>query len=147
MVFATLNVVDGATSTDLRDLAAWSDAAAKMTLGQLVGQDDQLNSPPLDTGEAVGSAVGGLTVTIGYGPALFDDRFGLTARKPELLVDLPPLPNENLDPELHRRRPVHPGLLRRPAGRVSRRPQPGPLGPRHCRAQLDGTRVRPDLHH
>ena len=99
MVFATLNVVDGTTSTDLRDLlAAWSDAAAKMTLGQLVGQDDQLNSPPLDTGEAVGSAVGGLTVTIGYGPALFDDRFGLTARKPELLVDLPPLPNENLDP-------------------------------------------------
>ena len=38
MVFSTLNVVDGTDKADLRDLlAAWSDAAAKMTLGQLVG--------------------------------------------------------------------------------------------------------------
>ena len=38
-------------------------------------------------------------MTIGYGPALFDGRFGLAPRRPKLLVDLPPLPNENLDPD------------------------------------------------
>jgi len=43
--------------------------------------------------------VGGLTITIGYGPSLFDDRFGLSARQPALLTDLPSLPNENLNPE------------------------------------------------
>jgi deferrochelatase/peroxidase EfeB len=99
MVFSTLNVVDGTSRAELRDLlATWTDAAARMTAGQLVGEDDDLNSPPLDTGEAIGSDVGGLTVTIGYGPSLFDRRFGLAARKPRLLVDLPPLPNEDLDP-------------------------------------------------
>jgi deferrochelatase/peroxidase EfeB len=49
--------------------------------------------------EAVGSPVSRLTITIGYGPALFDHRFGLAARKPATLADLPPLPNENLDPD------------------------------------------------
>ena len=39
-----------------------------------------------------------LTVTVGYGPSLFDDRFGLASKKPARLVDLPALPNENLDP-------------------------------------------------
>ncbi len=66
-----------------------------MTAGQLVGEDK--TAPPLDTGEAIGSAVSGLTVTIGYGPSLFDRRFGLASKQPALLADLPPLPNENLD--------------------------------------------------
>jgi deferrochelatase/peroxidase EfeB len=70
-----------------------------MTRGQLVGEDTDLDDPPLDTGEAIGSPVGGLTITIGYGPSLFDHRFGLAQKKPSLLVDLPPLPNEQLDPD------------------------------------------------
>jgi deferrochelatase/peroxidase EfeB len=99
LVFATLNVVDGTDRTALRDLLSdWSDAAAKMTEGQLVGEDTDLDAPPLDTGEAVGSPVSGLTVTVGYGPSLFDERFGLAAKKPARLVDLPALPNEDLDP-------------------------------------------------
>jgi deferrochelatase/peroxidase EfeB len=53
----------------------------------------------VDTGEAVGSPVSRLTITVGYGPSLFDGRFGLAARKPSALADLPPLPNENLDPD------------------------------------------------
>ncbi len=100
LVFATLNVVDGADRTALRDLLSdWSDAAAKMTKGQLVGEDSDLDAPPLDTGEAVGSPVSGLTVTVGYGPSLFDERFGLAPKKPARLVDLPALPNEDLDPD------------------------------------------------
>ena len=40
-----------------------------------------------------------LTITIGYGPSLFDHRFGLRREKPAALAELPPLPNENLDPD------------------------------------------------
>ncbi len=70
-----------------------------MTQGHLVGDDTDLDEPPLDTGEAIDSPVAGLTITLGYGPSLFDGRFGLSAKKPSVLVDLPPLPNEDLDPD------------------------------------------------
>jgi deferrochelatase/peroxidase EfeB len=100
LAFASMNVLDGTSHNDLRLLLKdWTGAAERMTRGQLVGDDTNLNDPPLDTGEAIGSPVGGLTITIGYGPSLFDDRFGLTPRKPALLTDLPALPNENLDPD------------------------------------------------
>jgi deferrochelatase/peroxidase EfeB len=99
LAFGSLNLVDGASRSDVRDLlAAWTQAAARMTAGQLVGEVDEPVAPPLDTGEAVGSPVSRLTVTIGYGPSLFDGRFGLAGRKPAALAVLPPLPNENLDP-------------------------------------------------
>jgi len=70
-----------------------------MTAGHLVGEESDPTAPPVDTGEAVGSPVSRLTITVGYGPSLFDDRFGLAARKPSALADLPPLPNENLHPD------------------------------------------------
>jgi deferrochelatase/peroxidase EfeB len=99
LAFAAMNVLPGAGRSDLRALLRdWTVAAERMTRGRLVGDDTNLDDPPLDTGEAIGSPVGGLTVTVGYGPSLFDDRFGLSAKKPALLTDLPALPNENLDP-------------------------------------------------
>jgi deferrochelatase/peroxidase EfeB len=99
LAFATFDVLDGTGAGDLRGLLArWGDAAARMTTGQLVGEDDDPEAPPLDTGEAIGSPVSNLTVTVGYGPSLFDERFGLAAKKPASLVDLPALPNEDLDP-------------------------------------------------
>src|ERR1700761_3727277 len=99
LAFGTMNVVSGTSRADLRDLLrVWTGAAARMAAGQLGGGETDPTAPPVDTGEAVGSPVSRLTVTIGYGPALFDDRFGLAARKPAALTDLPPLPNENLDP-------------------------------------------------
>ena len=45
--------------------------------GGFVGGGAQ--GPPDDTGEALGLPASRLTVTIGYGPSLFDDRFGLGA--------------------------------------------------------------------
>lgn len=100
LVFATFNVVEGTSARTLRGLLnTWSRAASRMVRGELVGETDELDAPPVDTGEAVGSSVGGLTVTVGYGPALFDKRFDLAARKPSVLQDLPALPNEDLDPD------------------------------------------------
>lgn len=100
LAFGSLNVVAGATRADLRELLRqWTAAAVRMTAGQFVGDLADPNAPPADTGEAAGSPVSRLTVTIGYGPSLFDGRFGLAARKPAALADLPPLPNENLNPD------------------------------------------------
>jgi deferrochelatase/peroxidase EfeB len=100
LAFGSLNVVDGASKADLRDLLIeWTAAAAKMTAGKLVGEVTEPTAPPVDTGEAVGSPVSRLTITIGYGPSLFDGRFGLAARKPVALTSLPALPNEDLDPD------------------------------------------------
>ena len=42
-----------------------------------------------------------LTVTIGLGPSVFGDRFGLAAQRPAVFADLPPLNGDNLDPRLH----------------------------------------------
>jgi deferrochelatase/peroxidase EfeB len=100
LAFGSLTVVPGTSRADLRDLLReWTQAAARMTRGSLVGEVTELDAPPLDTGEAVGSPVSRLTITLGYGPSLFDHRFGLASRKPAALTDLPPLPNENLDPD------------------------------------------------
>src|SRR5262249_49650376 len=55
-------------------------------------------APPADTGEATGLPAARLTITIGYGPSLFDRHLGLPGRKPEALRPLPVLANEDLDP-------------------------------------------------
>ena len=100
LAFGSLNVVAGATRADLRDLLReWTGAAARMTRGRLIGEATSPYAPPVDTGEAVGSPVSRLTITLGYGPSLFDHRFGLAGKKPAALAPLPPLPNENLDPD------------------------------------------------
>jgi deferrochelatase/peroxidase EfeB len=100
LAFGALNLVAGASRDDLRSLLrTWTVAAARMTSGKLVGEVASPYAPPADTGEAAGSPVGRLTITIGFGPSLFDHRFGLADRKPQALADLPPLPNENLDPD------------------------------------------------
>jgi deferrochelatase/peroxidase EfeB len=97
LVFASFDVI-----TDDRDQLAdlldrWTDDAEAMTKGNLV--PGGLSSPDAvspDTGEAYGSPPAHLTVTIGYGPDLFDDRFGLGARKPAALAQLPRFPNDAL---------------------------------------------------
>jgi deferrochelatase/peroxidase EfeB len=100
LAFSSLTVMPGASRADVRDLLReWTGAAALMTQGKLVGTDKNPDAPPPDTGEAIGSPPARLTITVGYGPSLFDHRFGLAARRPAALAALPPLPNENLDPD------------------------------------------------
>jgi deferrochelatase/peroxidase EfeB len=79
-------------------LATWTAAAEAMTAGRPVGGASGPFAPPADTGEALDLAPARLTITIGYGPTLFDDRFGLSDRRPVGLVDLPAFPGDDLDP-------------------------------------------------
>ncbi len=85
-------------------LQIWTDAAATMTSGQPLGEGaPSLTAPPADTGEALEYGPENLTITIGFGPTLFtlngQDRYGLAARRPDALIDLPPMPREELDPD------------------------------------------------
>lgn len=100
--FAALDVLDGTSRDDLAALLRdWTAAAFAMTEGRTVGgpAGSQIqDAAPLDTGEAQGLDPANLTVTIGFGPSLFDRRFGLAGRRPRALVPLPAFPGDALDP-------------------------------------------------
>jgi deferrochelatase/peroxidase EfeB len=103
-VFMSFSLADGARRADLQALLArWSGAAAVLQQGKPIGtvQPQVDVQPPTDTGEAYGLSPASLTVTIGLGPSLFGDRFGLAVRRPAAFTDLPPLNGDNLDPRLH----------------------------------------------
>ncbi|MGA8114728.1 MAG: iron uptake transporter deferrochelatase/peroxidase subunit [Actinocatenispora sp.] len=105
LAFAAYDLTVGGSVEDkraaLRDLLqTWTAATRAMTRGRPVPGDNTTGAaPPADTGEAFGTPPANLTVTIGFGPSLFDDRFGLADRRPAALADLPRLPGENLDRE------------------------------------------------
>jgi len=90
-------------------LKDWTAAAARMTAGKDAGDIGATSgipeAPPDDTGEAIGLPPSGLTVTVGFGPTLFrdatgKDRFGLAAKKPPALADLPHFPGDTIDPTI-----------------------------------------------
>jgi deferrochelatase/peroxidase EfeB len=101
-------------TTDDRDelvevLRAWTEAARRMTAGRDAGPvgavDGDQYAPPDDTGEAIGLPPSGLTLTVGFGPTLFTtadgtDRFGLAARRPAPLAELPTFSGDALDPAI-----------------------------------------------
>jgi deferrochelatase/peroxidase EfeB len=100
--FVALDVVTTDRDQLRQLLEDWTRAAERMTAGAeaapggLVGGGP--NRAPEDTGEAYGLPASGLTITIGYGPSLFDDRFGLAAKRPAALQELPPFTGDQLDP-------------------------------------------------
>ncbi len=104
--FASFEVTTTDRSQLQKLLQDWTSAARQMTTGQELGVGSFTGpglAPPQDTGEAAGLVASGLTLTIGFGPSLFDhpklgDRFGLASRKPALLADLPHFPADSLDP-------------------------------------------------
>jgi deferrochelatase/peroxidase EfeB len=79
-------------------LRAWTDAARVMCDGEPLAGSASRNRAPADTGEALGLAASRLTVTFGFGPSLFDGRYGVRARRPEALIDLPAFRGDRLDP-------------------------------------------------
>jgi len=82
-------------------LKEWTLAARKLTLGLPSGSLDDADvvaeDPPSDTGETLDLPAAGLTLTIGFGPSMFDHRLGLRARRPAALADLPFFAGDALD--------------------------------------------------
>ncbi|MET9239922.1 iron uptake transporter deferrochelatase/peroxidase subunit [Nonomuraea sp. NPDC003709] len=85
-------------------LQEWTAAAARLTQGKEAGSYGAVGGAPEaapdDTGEALGLPASGLTLTIGFGASLFDERFGLKGKRPAALADLPKFPGEQLIPEI-----------------------------------------------
>ena len=96
--FASFDVADITRGELIELLQDWTLAAARMTQGQDTSEagavNGALDAPPDDTGEALDLPASGLTITFGFGPTLFEtaggqDRFGLAAKRPTELIDLP----------------------------------------------------------
>ena len=84
-------------------LRLWTDAAQRMTAGETarpLGDDVSIEGP--DGGSALGLAPSRLTITFGFGAGLFVkngvDRYGLAAKRPDALVDLPKFNGDQLQP-------------------------------------------------
>ncbi|MDH6108754.1 deferrochelatase/peroxidase EfeB [Kitasatospora sp. MAP12-15] len=84
-------------------LRTLTDRISTLTAGGPVPATD-LASPPTDSA-TLGPVLpaDGLTVTVGVGASLFDDRYGLAARKPSKLVEMPVFPDDDMvgSTELH----------------------------------------------
>ena len=102
MHFVALDVKTKSCAELVALLKEWTAAAERMTAGQGAAESGAVGgnaeAPPKDTGEALDLPASALTITIGFGPSLFDDRFGLAPKRPERLIDLPRFPKDDLDP-------------------------------------------------
>ncbi|WP_244198653.1 iron uptake transporter deferrochelatase/peroxidase subunit [Microbacterium phyllosphaerae] len=106
--FASFDMMPRTDRDDLITLLQdWTYAASRMTQGLevsatgAVGGDAEV--PPDDTGEALGLPAAGLTITIGFGPGLFEnedgDRYGIAAGRPAALERLPAFLGDDLNPQ------------------------------------------------
>ncbi len=97
--FAAFDVTTEDRAAFVALLKEWTAAPRAMTAGHAVGEGAYgglPEAPPDDTGEALGLRPSRLTLTLGFGPSLFE-KFGLAGRRPEALADLPKFPGDNLD--------------------------------------------------
>jgi len=101
--FAAFDVITDKRAELEALLRQWSAAAARLTAGLPLAGEETADQAPADSGEAEGLGPERLTVTIGFGPGLFSkdgvDRFGVAARRPEALIDLPKFNGDQLLPE------------------------------------------------
>jgi deferrochelatase/peroxidase EfeB len=104
--FVAFDVITPDRAALVEMLQSWTFAAARMAAGQEAGALGAVGGPPQappeDTGEALDLPAAGLTLTVGFGSSLFRDaagrdRFGLAARAPAALADLPHFPGDTLD--------------------------------------------------
>jgi deferrochelatase/peroxidase EfeB len=99
LAFAAFDLTARDRQSVMAMLGAWAAAAARMTAGEPIGPTETLpQSPPIDTGEALGLPPANLTITVGFGASMFDERFGLSAKMPAALQPIGDLPGDALDP-------------------------------------------------
>ncbi|GAA0944779.1 iron uptake transporter deferrochelatase/peroxidase subunit [Virgisporangium aurantiacum] len=107
--FVAFDVITSKRSALVEMLQNWTAATARMTAGKDAGALGALGgpayAPPEDTGEALDLPAAGLTVTVGFGASLFRDalgrdRFGLAARSPAALAELPKFPGDTIEPAI-----------------------------------------------
>jgi deferrochelatase/peroxidase EfeB len=102
MHFVALDVRTDGRDELVQLLKDWTHASARMSVGAEATPGGATGgipqAPPSDTGEALDLPASALTVTVGFGGSLFDDRFGLADRRPDALADLPIFPGDELDP-------------------------------------------------
>lgn len=97
-VFMTFDLTSPLPSDLQVLLARWSGAIAQLMKGLPIGtvEPADANAVAQDTGEAYGLSPASLTVTVGFGPGVFDDRLGLSAKRPKHLATLPEMPSDQL---------------------------------------------------
>jgi len=85
----------GSLAIGLQEL---SSRARELTQGSTI-PPQEVDDPPVDSG-TLGTTIApdALTVTIGFGAALFDERYGLARRKPAGLTTMEPFAHDDLDP-------------------------------------------------
>jgi deferrochelatase/peroxidase EfeB len=92
--FAALDLTARRVDEVVKLLRTWTEAAARMTAGDTARPlGDDPGNPAGDSGEALGLPACRLTLTFGFGSGLFIkdgvDRYSLSSRRPEALVDMP----------------------------------------------------------
>lgn len=98
--FGAFDIVSDSVDELRRLLRSWSRAAALIAAGEVIGEFRKEGRPPVDTGEAVGLGPSRVTVTFGFGPAVFGRRFGLGRLRPAPLVKLPHFSRDALQPRI-----------------------------------------------
>src|SRR6266702_5877476 len=99
LAFAAFDVTTTKRGELIALLKKWTEAADRMTSGEAIGAvDGRDQQVPVDTGEATDLPAANLTITIGFGPSLFDARFGLAGHKPVALAPLPVFAHDVIDP-------------------------------------------------
>jgi deferrochelatase/peroxidase EfeB len=98
--FVSFNVT-AANRGELIDLLQTLSARARFLAEGGLPPEPGPVEPPSDSG-TLGPEVpaDGLTITVGFGSSLFDDRFGIADRKPNHLTTMTSFPNDSLDPNL-----------------------------------------------